>query len=600
MLRNLYSFDFSLAGDRVNVPKREQVSFNVISNGPYIPPTRTYHCQHPKCGRRHRHKEGVAQKEYTFFAESFVSLQAQGGATFAENLLEFHRRMGHPNFNYCRNLLKLPASKDNPICPECEVAKARQRPLPTTRVQRSTRVIHRIHMDLGFSKDGQTFQLYIDDFSRFAWVDFLRSKDQNLEAFVRRQRQWENHHAPWKVAAIKTDSEAVYTSKRWQQHCEDNGIVHDCSAPYKHGQNGVVERRMGTIGSSARAQMLYGNAPAREFKYAIMHTAAATNDWPTKANNGISPRSKFLGVHTPPARRLLQAPLFCLVYLMVYEQQRSKYGDRGRPALYLGLDGRPGVFLAREWPNGRVVYCADGKFLTNQFPCRQEVPRLMHDVEGARQIQHHNNAAPQPLELKNDNAPQVDLNPIPSQDFKNNERDSDFPVARNDHSELLDEKHTDDGLRRSTRNKEPTTKALENIASYSLIDTIKETIKIDQGLDDGIDPQNRKEALASNEAQYWLLAEEEEAASHRHHNTTKLVKREQWMKVYKQRPVYKKKRDEHGLIDRYKARFTVAAYAKTMKQGIDYKEKYAATAHWSTYMLLLTFAATKDIQLNFI
>ena len=60
MLRNLYSFDFSLAGDRVNVPKREQVSFNVVSNGPYIPPTRTYHCQHPKCGRRHRHKEGVA------------------------------------------------------------------------------------------------------------------------------------------------------------------------------------------------------------------------------------------------------------------------------------------------------------------------------------------------------------------------------------------------------------------------------------------------------------------------------------------------------------------------------------------------------------
>ena len=70
------------------------------------------------------------------------------------------------------------------------------------------------------------------------------------------------------------------------------------------------------------------------------------------------------------------------------------------------------------------------------------------------------------------------------------------------------------------------------------------------------------------------------------------------MKVYKQRPVYKNKRDEHGLIDRYKVRFTVAAYAKTMRQGIDYKEKYAATAHWSTYMLLLTFATTKDYNLT--
>ena len=101
----------------------------------------------------------------------------------------------------------------------------------------------------------------------------------------------------------------------------------------------------------------------------------------------------------------------------------------------------------------------------------------------------------------------------------------DFPVARNDHSEYTDEKHTDDGLRRSTRNKEPSAKALENIASYNITDSIKQSIKIDQGLDDGVDPQNRKEALGSNEAQYWLLAEEEEAASHRYHNTTTLVKR---------------------------------------------------------------------------
>ena len=117
---------------------------------------------------------------------------------------------------------------------------------------------------------------------------------------------------------------------------------------------------MGTIGSNARAQMRYGNAPAREFKYAVKHTAAATNDWPTKANNGQSPRSKFLGSHTPPARRLLQAPLFCSVILPIYEGQRAnKYSDRGREAVYLGIDERPGLFLARVWPSGPIVYAAD-------------------------------------------------------------------------------------------------------------------------------------------------------------------------------------------------------------------------------------------------
>ena len=70
------------------------------------------------------------------------------------------------------------------------------------------------------------------------------------------------------------------------------------------------------------------------------------------------------------------------------------------------------------------------------------------------------------------------------------------------------------------------------------------------------------------------------------------------MRVFKQRPVYKKKRDAMGLIDRYKVRFTVAAYAKSMTKGIDYKEMYAANAHWSTYVLLLTFATTYDYDLT--
>ena len=147
-----------------------------------------------------------------------------------------------------------------------------------------------------------------------------------------------------------------------EQHCEDHGITHEFSSPYKHGQNGVVERRMGTVGSSARAQMHYGNAPAREWKYAVKHTVAATNDWPTKANGGQTPRSRLYNVYTPPNRYLLKAPIFCLVILITYEAQRTKYGDRGREALYLGIDDRPGIFLARELPNGRVVYASEGQF----------------------------------------------------------------------------------------------------------------------------------------------------------------------------------------------------------------------------------------------
>ena len=361
-LGSLYQFDFTL--DKQQRPERDSQAFDLTLYMNGMPPPTTANRREGYHSYNHRvlGEAKSTQRTYAFFNECFVSLKAGGNATFGEQLLDFHRRLAHPNFDYCRKILSLPASKDNPRCNECEVAKAKQKPLPGTRTLRSTRVIHRIHMDLGFSKDGAIFQLYVCDYSRHAWVDILKHKDENLQYFIKRKRQWENDQAPWKVAIIKTDSEPVYTSKPWKDHCAEAGISHEFSPPYKHGQNGVVERRMGTIGPSARAQMSYGNAPPREFRYAIKHTAAATNDWPTKANGGDSPRTKFNGTFTPPSRRMMQAPLFCLVYPQKYADQRTKYGDRATQAVYLGVDEHPGVFLCRLLPSGRVIYTADGRF----------------------------------------------------------------------------------------------------------------------------------------------------------------------------------------------------------------------------------------------
>ena len=40
-------------------------------------------------------------------------------------------------------------------------------------------------MNLGFSKYGQIFQLSSDDYSRYAWVDFLSTKGQTLESIIK-------------------------------------------------------------------------------------------------------------------------------------------------------------------------------------------------------------------------------------------------------------------------------------------------------------------------------------------------------------------------------------------------------------------------------
>ena len=52
----------------------------------------------------------------------------------------------------------------------------------------------------------------------------------------------------------------------------------EAAAPYRHEGNGVVESSMGTLGRGARAMLVFGAAPEREFMFAIKHMVAICND----------------------------------------------------------------------------------------------------------------------------------------------------------------------------------------------------------------------------------------------------------------------------------------------------------------------------------
>ena len=88
------------------------------------------------------------------------------------------------------------------------------------------------------------FQLYVDDYTRESFIDVIESKTEVLPRWDELKGHLENDYQPWKFAYIKTDSEAIYWTPAWEQHCRDNNIIHEFSSPYKHGQLGVVERAM--------------------------------------------------------------------------------------------------------------------------------------------------------------------------------------------------------------------------------------------------------------------------------------------------------------------------------------------------------------------
>nr|GFA79859.1 retrovirus-related Pol polyprotein from transposon TNT 1-94 [Tanacetum cinerariifolium] len=110
----------------------------------------------------------------------------------------WHRRLSHLNFDTI-NLLskndivvglpKLKFIKDH-LCSSCELGKAKRKSFHTKLTPSSKRRLHLLHMDLCgpmrvASINGKRYVLVIvDDYSRYTWTHFLRSKDKTPEVLI--------------------------------------------------------------------------------------------------------------------------------------------------------------------------------------------------------------------------------------------------------------------------------------------------------------------------------------------------------------------------------------------------------------------------------
>nr|GEW32567.1 integrase, catalytic region, zinc finger, CCHC-type, peptidase aspartic, catalytic [Tanacetum cinerariifolium] len=98
-----------------------------------------------------------------------------------------------PNY-LVRGLPRLKFEKDH-LCSECQLEKSKKATHQPKTINTIMEVLHRLHIDLceplrGKSINGKKFILVIiDDYSRFTWVKFLRSKDETPEFVVKLLKQ---------------------------------------------------------------------------------------------------------------------------------------------------------------------------------------------------------------------------------------------------------------------------------------------------------------------------------------------------------------------------------------------------------------------------
>ena len=98
------------------------------------------------------------------------------------------------------------------------------------------------------------FFLLVDDRSRFMWLTALPSKDQAAAAIREFQARAEGESG-LKLGALRTDRGGEFTSIEFAEHWAAEGVRRQLTATYSPQQNGVVERRNGTVVAAARSML---------------------------------------------------------------------------------------------------------------------------------------------------------------------------------------------------------------------------------------------------------------------------------------------------------------------------------------------------------
>ncbi|GJQ99050.1 retrovirus-related pol polyprotein from transposon TNT 1-94 [Tanacetum coccineum] len=99
----------------------------------------------------------------------------------------------------------------------------------------------------------------VDDYSRFTWVKFLRSKDETPEFVINFLKQIQVGLNKT-VRYIRTDNGTEFVNQILNKYYERVGIFHQKAVPRTLQQNDVVERRNRTLVEAARTMLIFSKA----------------------------------------------------------------------------------------------------------------------------------------------------------------------------------------------------------------------------------------------------------------------------------------------------------------------------------------------------
>ncbi|GJT27019.1 integrase, catalytic region, zinc finger, CCHC-type containing protein [Tanacetum coccineum] len=202
-----------------------------------------------------------------------------------------------------RGLPRLKFEKDH-LCSACQLGKSKKYTHKPKSENTIMKVLHTLHMDLYRpmrvqSINGKKYILVIvDDYSRFTWVKFLRSKDETPEFVIKFLKQI-LVGLNKTVRCIRTDNGTKIFNQVLTEYYESVTIFHQKSVLRTPQQNGVVERQNRTLVEAARTMLIFSKALIED-----LGKLKATTD--IRIFVGYAPNRKGYRIYNKRTRRIME------------------------------------------------------------------------------------------------------------------------------------------------------------------------------------------------------------------------------------------------------------------------------------------------------
>ena len=285
----------------------------------------------------------------------------------SENAMLLHTRMGHASKKVMINALKQGINLGVPItlnelihsniyCKACATSHLNRKPFPRkSATEAHSTILGLIHTDTaGPRRRSMTYQdrhqhrqgpfkywqVYVDDHSKYIWVNFLSHKDE-LPRKMRHMRRIMELDArdskqnpppgqqPLKVQAYRSDNAGELTSKQAVRRLLKAMIDHERTVPGCSKQNAHAESAIKVIQDMARTYLDSAHLHLKYWPFAIQCAAYTINRLPSTTTPDMKSRyEQFYG--TKPDYKKLKT--FGAVVTKFLPIHRRKHGDKQSPS----------------------------------------------------------------------------------------------------------------------------------------------------------------------------------------------------------------------------------------------------------------------------